>query len=903
MRRGFQVLAVVGLALVATAALAGTTGTLTGNVVDDQNAPLPGVTITISSPALIGGARTEVTGADGSFSFPALTPGMYLVKAEISGFVTQERSEVQVRLDRTTEIDIQMPLSKFGEEITVVAETPVVDPTQVSTSQTFTSDFLKGAAINSGRRGYQSVLNMAPGVVGTSNPSVFGSTEGENAYFVDGLDTTDPVTATFGTNFNFDAIQEISFQTGGFEAEYGRATGGVVNLVTKSGGNDFSGTLDVRFRNQDFYQSGDHFDTDTYKVKYLDPSVTFGGPIIRDKVWFFLSGEYVDSQNTPSEAPSTRKYVGQNYIGKATWQLNPSWRLVGKISGDPADIDNANTSSLRDVEANRFQTQGGDIYQADLAGILSPQLLWNLQVGINRSSLDSYPQSGDLDTIGHVNDDTGRSSGNYTNAQYSQRDRDEYKTNLTWFVDNLGGSHEFKGGVEYAKLFFSSRNFYTGGGYYEDLTVSPPDDLTPIPYVFWAQADAGTSEFDGTLQTAFLQDAWKVMPNLTIKFGARWDAVSYKNDIGDKMGDMDKIQPRVGFAWDVLGDAKNLVKGSWGRFMHPNALTLPSFAKTTSTPQSAWLSCSTYFGTQEACQAYVAARASRGYLWQAGYDNWDPAGWWLNPRNVFSSAPNEIDPNLKPTYADELIIGFEREVFDRTSVEVSYVNKKTKDIFEDTCDGNLGTPTEGATCDYYIMTNIPGLKRDYEGYIVKFESRAKSWFHALVSYTYSKSQGNVEYTQNAGTDFDVYPYHFVNTYGYLSDDRRHRVKLNGYVLLPYDFSVGIDAFWSSAFAYNVEASSSTVPDLPYGSQFWVPRGSDRGNNNYQLDLSINKGFKVGPVNLQLIGSILNVLNSERTTGVCESYEGCYVGGELRSAGASTSWQQPRRYEVGFRVEF
>jgi hypothetical protein len=272
------------------------------------------------------------------------------VKAEISGFVTQERSEVQVRLDRTTELDVQMPLSKFGEEVTVVAETPVVDPTQVSTSQTFTTDYLKYAAVGSANRGYQDILTQAAGVAdadGDGNVNVYGSTDGENAYFVDGLDTTDPVTATFGTNFNFDAIQEISFQTGGFEAEYGRATGGVVNLVTKSGGNTFSGTFDFRYRESDMYENGDHFDRDLNPVKYVDPSATLGGPIIRDKLWFFLSYEDIDSQQTPYGAPATFAYKGQNYIGKATWQATPNWRLVAKISGDPADIDNDNVGLHR----------------------------------------------------------------------------------------------------------------------------------------------------------------------------------------------------------------------------------------------------------------------------------------------------------------------------------------------------------------------------------------------------------------------------------------------------------------------------------------------------------------------------------------------------------------------------
>ena len=293
MDRRFTIFALSCLLLLsgATAATAqtSTTGQLSGRVVDDTGGALPGVTVTVSSPALIGGSRTQVTEADGGYNFSALPPGVYGIRAELQGFVPQERSEVEVRLNRTTQVSFEMGLGEFTEEVEVVAETPVLDTQQVSTSQTYTEEYLENAAIGSTNRSYQSVLTQAAGVVGGSNPNVFGSTEGENAYFIDGMDSTDPVTATFGTNLHFDAIQEINFETGGFEAEFGRATGGVVNVITKSGGNDFSGTFDVRYRDTDFYESGDHFDPDANTTSFLNPAGTLGGPIVRDKVWLMLT--------------------------------------------------------------------------------------------------------------------------------------------------------------------------------------------------------------------------------------------------------------------------------------------------------------------------------------------------------------------------------------------------------------------------------------------------------------------------------------------------------------------------------------------------------------------------------------------------------------------------------------
>ncbi|MBI4915887.1 MAG: TonB-dependent receptor [Acidobacteria bacterium] len=896
-------LAALVVAVVATPLLAGTTGKLSGTVADEQGLALPGVTITVTSPALIGGPRMAVTEGDGTFSFPALDPGSYAVRAELTGFVGQERSEVQVRLDRTTELNVIMPMAKFGEEVTVVAETPVVDPTQVSTSQTFTNDYLKYAAIGSANRGYQNVLTQTAGVAGDDNPNVFGSTLGENAYFVDGLDTTDPVTATWGTNFNFDAIQEISFQTGGFEAEYGRATGGVVNLITKSGGNDFSGTFDIRYRSTSFYQNGDHFDRDTNPTKFMNPAMTLGGPLLRDSLWFFTSFEDIASQQTPAGSPATRDYNGQNYIGKLTWQLNPNWRIVGKLSGDPADIDHDEADAFTTIEAGEHQKQGGQIYQAELSGVLSPNLLWSVQAGVNRGFLEATPQNGDVATASHVNAATGALYGAYSEVEDSDRNRDELKTNLTWFVDKLAGTHEVKAGVEYSKLSFTDHSYTTADGWrYTDATIGwweGTDDSTVIPYLLYRDTDPGSGEFAGKLGTAYLQDAWKPTPSLTVKIGARYDQAQMYNDVDTEIASLDKLQPRLGLAWDVTGDAKNLVKASWGRFMHPSATTLPYYARQGLSTSYRWISCSTVrgFASPEQCQAYAAGR---GYEWNAGPDGWDPSGWYFRgAADTFGSEPTRVEDGLKASYADELIVGFERELGNKTSVEVTYVDKKTTGLFEDTCAGNLSglTIDDPDYCNTYVIANLPGLERTYRGAILKFESRAYDWLHLLASYTWSKSEGNLEYSQGAFSDYDFYPDHFVNRDGYLGDDRRHRVKVNGYALLPHQLVVGFDAFWSSAFAYD---RTEGAPNAGYGVEYLDPRGAYRGNSNYQLDLSLTKGFKVGPANLQLIGTVYNVLNSERVVEYCENFPACSATVDW---GQPSDWQNPRRFEAGFRIEF
>jgi hypothetical protein len=153
----------------------------------------------------------------------------------------------------------------------------------------------------------------------------------------------------------------------------------------------------------------------------------------------------------------------------------------------------------------------------------------------------------------------------------------------------------------------------------------------------------------------------------------------------------------------------------------------------------------------------------------------------------------------------------------------------------------------------------------------------------------------VEYTQNIGTDFDVFPVHFVNRYGYLSDDRRHRLKVNGYVDLPRRFTLGVDGSWASPGAF-----SKTAPATPYGTVFLEPRGSQRGTDYYALDLEVRKGFEVGRAGASLIATVFNALDHEGETERCGLAGGC---GEGAKFGYATGHQLPRRWELGLRLEF
>lgn len=873
--------------LLAGSAFAATTGSLSGTVRDSAGDPLPGVTITASSPAQIGGAKVAVSDGAGTFVFPRVAPGVYTVRFELDRFVAQERSEVEVRLDQDTQLFVDLSAGEFSDTVVVTAETPVVDTRQTELAQTFTEEYLQKTSVGSTNRSYLNVFGETAGVTSSgSNGIVFGSTTDENSYRVDGLDTTDPVTGTFGLLLNFDTIQEVSLKTAGFDAEFGRATGGVLNVITKSGGNTFSGSLDARYRDTGFTEEGEFFDPDLNENEQADYTGTLGGYVIPDRLWFFAAKRNFEAERTPSGAPLPTQISSETDLAKLTYLASESWQVVGKWQRDPAEFVDLFTNNFDGVETASRQDQGGEVAQLSVSGVLSDSLFLDLAAQSQEQVLDSFPSSGDLDTPSILDRGTGALSQNASNAQFSNRDRRELATSLTYFLDDLAGDHELKAGIEYSDLDFRTQNNTTAGLQYAD-------NFGDLFLLYLSSVDP-PNEFSGSVEGAYVQDAWTVAPNLTLRLGVRYDEATFDDDLGQQAASLDEVQPRLGLAWDITGDGKTVGRLSAGRFMHPNALTLPSFGRqNTGSPTNVYVSCLWAERNRGVPRGACAQQFGPLFFDPQGRD---PSGWWFL-QALGAGGANVIDPDLDAMYADHLVLGVEREIARRTSLELSYVQKETNDIFEDTCDGNVPIPGASSACNTYVMTNLEGLTREYEGVLLRFESRYAPWLHLRGNYTYSKSEGNIENTQNAGVDFDIFPDHFVNTFGYLSDDRRHRVNLTGFVELPKRFTVGFSGFWSSDFAYSLTRQA----DAPsYGRILLEPRGSFRANSNYQLDLQASKSFEIGGVQLQAIAAIFNAFDTERPTSVCQRQEGC---GASAVHGDPLTYQRPRGYEAGLRLTF
>jgi outer membrane receptor for ferrienterochelin and colicin len=946
--RHFSTRAVALLALVALlipgmvlAQTSRTTGAITGTVTDTQGAALPGVTVTVSSPNLQG-TRTEVTDAQGMFSVPSVPPGTYKVEYALSGVKNASREGVVVHAQQTSTSNIQMSLA-MSETLTVSASQVVVDPTQAAQVTTLDEEHLKYTSVGAGNRTYQASLIQAPGVAmstsGTSgNPQVSGSNNAQNDWYVDGVNTTDPVTHTFGGNMAFDSIQEITVTTLGKDAEY-RSSGGTINVITKSGTNDFSGSLDYRYNDPDFLTSGKEtrpqnvatgafyggpttqvlrFNKAAQTDKSKQPQVTFGGPIMRDKLWFFGATHKPDtSRQQPALfgfQPGVRAAIGWNTHGKLTFTPFSNHTLTAKYTDSHLNITNIQDSSFYKPEADARQTQHSKIKALSYDGILSSKWLANVQYAERPSSLAVLPMSGDVVTPGEVDSSTSIRSVNYTNTQGRTSKRNELTASTSYYVDKFG-SHAFKLGVANDNNEFTSYNYTTGllsnvanGPTCASIITAyglPANTVctaslsrnfsATVPIRLTVGIQTPTTTKKAETNSIYFQDEWRPIPRLTARLGVRYDKSSFSADFGNDVPDFDLLQPRVGLAFDVFNNASSVIHAYGGKIGDDNQLTLPSFGQ-------------------------KLPSVTVGYNYNA-----TTMAYTLVPSATSVSVSGNIyDPTLSQSFSNQYSFGFTQRVMKNTSVDLTAEYRTQKNLFEDYC----GTVAVPQTC---MMTNHPGpvgtenpLRADYRALIMKVDSRLFNRIDYSASWTHAKSRGSTESTQNANTSFDRYDSsgagldHFTNTYGFLSDDAKDRLKFNGFARLPWNMVLGGSWYWDSGLAYSVSRTGPVVG----GTLFLEPRGSRRLPHYNQVDMQLQKDFQFGQVKFGLIGSVFNVLNSELPTGINGNagtlarwetgnpsklyVDPNQVSGLNRLSatfGQYTTFQRPRRFEAGVRFEF
>ncbi|HEX7670324.1 MAG TPA: TonB-dependent receptor [Polyangiaceae bacterium] len=1019
----FMVLALAVVGVTANVAYSqGTTGDIDGTISDSNGAPLPGASVEIKSVSLQG-TRTAVTDAAGRFRFPAVPGGTYTVTAALSGFTKIERTNVRVALGATATLPITMTVS-VKEEIVVTGEAPVIDTAKTTIGVSGSSEQIQKLPL---ARNFTSIARTAPGT-GTDNSggiTFYGATGLENQYIIDGVNTTGIKVGDQGKTLNNEFIQEVEVKTGGYEAEFGRALGGTINVVTKSGGNEFHGDGFGYYDSKNLASNDAHVAdrkavalSQFFNPNRYDFGADLGGYFLKDRLWFFgaanrvvrdqdynrITGIVYNSNGTAASFPNvdgTDKTRTTLYSGKLTFRLGESNTVAVSIFGDPGSFDGRQTT-LRGPDSGVVWTTdtGGADLSAKYDGIFGTSFLLSGQYSHHAEKNDNSSPFENTQGIEQVRGGlTQLAPGSgpiyFLNEKYK---RDDYKAAGSFFF----GAHEIKVGGEYENLGSTFSEKYPGGsrifqGYAGNGSFSYQYNryFATVPLNCQGKFDA-----NGNLQTGnfgppasaaaardcaawqlaqsvnnpptthnmglFAQDSWKVLKNFTVNAGIRYEEQRLLDASGaTAIKITGEWSPRLGIVWDPANNGKSKVYGSYGRYYS----TIPQDIQTRA------------LGNEYTAFAY-----------QYGGPGTTP-----NPVTDFGSTISlqggELtQPNLKGMYQDEVIAGFEYEVFKGWSLGVKGLYKKLGRVIEDRCDlldprVNLGSlipagalttcalvnpgndsalqvikdPTNPA-CQGDIATtgvldgNCSSINpsRYYRGVELTANHRFSNNFYTLVSYIYSKLEGNYsgnfsqtreggQLDPNINADFDYIDL-TPNNYGRLRNDRTHEVKFTG----TYAFPFGLVASTNAAFQTGRPMSVRSFARPGYSQEHYVIARGSFGDlpSTYNVDLHLEYGIRFGSVSITPLIDIFNVTNvqtvisrdevfctSASVTSGCNAHvdnNGVIVpaklaDGSVNPAFASTptrlngpltnaraqnvnfnrdiAWNTPRVFRIGARVSF
>ncbi len=786
-------------------------GGIQGSVTDETGAALPGVSVVISSPDMQG-TRSAVTDTAGNFRFPLLAPGMYKAVFSLSGYQRVEQESIKVPLEGMITLDVSLR-STFTEEVIVTSESPVIDVTSTTVGSVLSQQVLTDVPVG---RDFKSATFLATGAVDgggiadeniAGNASVMGASALENRYVVDQLDTTDVADGRAGTQVSTSFIEEMQVKTAGYEAEYGGALGGVVNMITKSGGNEFHGDVFAYFTNDSLWETAEVPGGDT-AVKTVDEEFdygfTFGGKFIEDKLWYFVGYNpssldqtvYQEIERLGSQGGGIaqvndfiRSYDRQYFTGKLTWRLSEGHSLGFTLLGDPTDIDNdyytTNYVNSTFVETNQFYSShkiGGVNYGLNWNGIFSDNHFFEASYGRHQAKDENEP----ILNVANYQDQT--STGAWTNGAGNSvlfggpgfwqlrddRARDQLKAAFSWF---LGESHEIKIGAGYNKVEYDA---------WYDMVGSSPAFCAPTPdwgayeydwrtgetvQIPWNCDTDGDGVMDGVMRPA------KVGNRYRLRNGYYYDR-NYKNN---SVGKTDEYNIYAQDAWK-FGDYFTVTIGV-------RAESTEASGEQTKLDSNRKLE----FGFSD----QVAPRA--GFIWDVAqngkskvfahygkfyesipldinfrsfgnefydfYFYYNPADGGLPVPAVnsgeltyiyrSSSESTFLDPDVEPQYLEEYVLGGEYEVMTDVAVGVKYIKRELGQVIEDISVDTGQTyfiTNPGGTYTHNPVNGalldepavFPEATRDFRGVELSLNKRFSNNWQGYTSLLWSELEGNYE---------------------------------------------------------------------------------------------------------------------------------------------------------------
>ena len=850
------------LAPAGAAAQIGQTATLTGTVVDQSGAVLPGVTVTVTGESLIGGARAAVTDENGVYRFPALPPGTYSVSAELSGFKPFTQEDVRLQLGQTITVDPRLEVGGLQERITVQGGAPVVDVASSSAQKNITEEMMENIPFTS-RFGPGAML-AAPGV-NPNNYSAYGSgAQSSNAYMIDGVDVSDPEGGTIWLFANHNWIQEVQVIGIGADAEYGGFTGVASNSLFRSGSNMFRGLFETLYEND--AMTGTNVSPEVLaENEFLSPGSTeyitdttfqIGGPIKRDKFWFFTSFQYYRPKTTPASyppplpdgytasgvGPEARLEKSPRFLFKPTIKLSDNDQLTGFFETDSYTVDGrgAGATVLGDIvatEATLHQDSPEVAWNANFTRVLSSSSVFDVKYSGFWGYYYLTPYNG-LDTPGWYDVDEAFYAKNSYYYYNADRVRHQANASLTKYASGFAGEHNLKFGAEFERSYIKSELGYPG-----DMYVFASYGV-PYYAVLW---DGYLKDNINNRLTAYAQDSWKVGDRFTLNPGVRLDRITgFNRHLDEQVFATTTLSPRLGFAWDVTGDSKTVVRGHYGWYYDGAKSTYYD-------PLDPEIS--DYYGAELDEDLHIVGEP---YLTEPGGNR-------------------TMDPDIKHPRMRQAFAGVERELIPGLSVGVNGIWRKNDQFIDDVIqtplseystrqlrdpgpDNIAGNADDGSATvtvydqltdpleNQFFITNPEGAYRDYRGVEFTANKRMSNRWQMQGSWLISKIEGNYNNNNNFGNsaEYDepnVDPRRQPFREGRLLNDNTHIAKVLGTFRAPWDILASGAFLYTSGQTFTRTVRVTTAQGRP--DIFIEPRGSQRYDAQPRFDFKVEKQFRFG----------------------------------------------------------
>ena len=899
------ILALAALLMVSAVWAQNPTGNLSGRVTAD-GAAIPGVVLTLTSPSLQG-VRTATTTENGEYLFRFLPPGDYELKAEMDGYHPAQ-GQARISAAQDQKLNFTLQLASVSEELVVVGSLETISST-AQNSTTNSSEMMEALPVDRDLR--QAVL-LTPGVnaTGPANAiTIAGSQSYENLFLVNGVVVNENLRGTPFDLFIEDAINETTTATSGVSAEYGRFAGGVVNVITKSGGNEFSGSFRTAFTNQDWEEPTPITTSlvDNVLERYEG---TLGGRIVRDRLWFFLAGRDFANITSAQTAVTNITFPAgddqKRYEGKLTAAITDKHNVVGSyMEIDTVQLGNR-FGAVMDLDSVTDRETPQKLSSINYNGAWTKNFYFEAQASkreftfVGGGSLFTDLVKGTL----LVDRPTGRRWWSPTFCGVcldEERDNENFLVKGSYFLTSGESSHDIVFGYDTFDDIRVADNHQSGSDWrflitntvVQGTNLFPViDNNTILQFNPILEGSKGTSFKTNSI---FVNDAWTLNERWSFGIGLRYDENDGQDSAGATVVKDEKISPRLSASWDVKGDGDLVMNFAAARYVAAVAGTQANAASVGGTPAAfQW----NYRGP--AINTGSGALLTADVVIPQVFNWFNSVGGTANTsflRSVNVPGGNVvIGDTLASPHTDEISIGLVKRLGSKGSLRADIVSREGDDFYSEVRDLTTGRGiVNGNPADLSVIKNDETgiIKREYLGLHTQVRYRLTDRFQVGANYTLSRAEGNFdgETTANGPVSTGVlfYPEYFDNAWsrpdGDLSIDRRHNFRAWAiYQLIDtdrHDLSVSLLQNYFSGLPYGAVGAvdSRQGPTNPNGvvnpgyvtppnnvTYYFTARDAFRTADVLQTDFSLNYSFRVPvggrDIEMFIQPEVINVFNAD-----------------------------------------